>query len=237
MGNNETINKMSKIPTLFGFNQNSNNDNTKNNTNKEKKEEININESFEDIGEIPENIYTGIGIKKMKAYKCDLPIDDLNKKRDHFWETKTNHKNKNWPTWNIIKRAVLFDEYRSELLLEEYKIKTVNGCINHLIDEKGNCYKIPNYCINDPYFGKLNEDINNISEEKVKVKIYGFKKFEMEINNKLKGNELKNEIKNKEFLGDDKIIRLFYRGKEILDEDYIFNHDLNESIPIMLLVK
>ena len=69
MGNNETINKMSKIPTLFGFNQNSNNENTKNNTNKEKKEEINIKESFEDIGEIPENIYTGIGIKKMKAYK------------------------------------------------------------------------------------------------------------------------------------------------------------------------
>ena len=59
----------------------------------------------------------------------------------------------------------------------------------------------------------------------------------MEINNKLNENELKNEIKNKEFLGDDKIIRLFYRGKEVLDEDYIFNHDLNESIPIMLLVK
>ena len=59
----------------------------------------------------------------------------------------------------------------------------------------------------------------------------------MEINNKLRGNELKNEIKNKELFGDDKIIRLFYRGKEILDEDYIFNHDLNECIPIMLLVK
>jgi len=228
-------NMASNIPQIFGLVNNHHNNNQ--NSNKRKKEEININEVFEDIEEISEDIYTGIGIKKMKAYKCDLPIDELNKKREHFWEIKTNHKNKNWPIWNTIKRAVLFDEYRAELLLEEYKIKTVNGCINHLIDEKGNYYKIPNYCINDPYFGKLNEDINNIREEKVKLKIYGFKKFEMEINNKLRGNELKNEIKNKELLGDDKTIRLFYRGKEILDEDYIFNHDLNENIPIMLFVK
>ena len=236
MGNNEAMRNMaSNIPQIFGLVNNHHNNNQ--NSNKRKKEEINTNEVFEDIEEISEDIYTGIGIKKMKAYKCDLPIDELNKKREHFWEIKTNHKNKNWPIWNTIKRAVLYDEYRAELLLEEYKIKTVNGCINHLIDEKGNYYKIPNYCINDPYFGKLNEDINNISEEKVKVKIYGFKKFEMEINNKLKGNELKNEIKNKELFGDNKTIRLFYRGKEILDEDYIFNHDLNESIPIMLLVK
>ena len=236
MGNNEAMRNMaSNIPQIFGLVNNHHNNNQ--NSNKRKKEEINTNEVFEDIEEISEDIYTGIGIKKMKVYKCDLPIDELNKKREHFWEIKTNHKNKNWPIWNTIKRAVLFDEYRAELLLEEYKIKTVNGCINHLIDEKGNYYKIPNYCINDPYFGKLNEDINNIREEKVKLKIYGFKKFEMEINNKLRGNELKNEIKNKELLGDDKTIRLFYRGKEILDEDYIFNHDLNENIPIMLLVK
>jgi hypothetical protein len=236
MGNNEAMRNMaSNIPQIFGLVNNHHNNNQ--NSNKRKKEEININEVFEDIEEISEDIYTGIGIKKMKAYKCDLPIDELNKKREHFWEIKTNHKNKNWPIWNTIKRAVLFDEYRAELLLEEYKIKTVNGCINHLIDEKGNYYKIPNFCINDPYFGKLNENINDIREEKVKLKIYGFKKFEMEINNKLRGNELKNEIKNKELLGDDKIIRLFYRGKEILDEDYIFNHDLNECIPIMLLVK
>ena len=98
--------------------------------------------------------------------------------------------------------------------------------------------KIPNYCINDPYFGKLNgNNINNVIEEKIKLKIYGFKDLEMEINNKLKGKELKNEIKNKELIDDDKIIRLFYRGKEILDEDFLFNHDLNESLPVMLLVE
>ena len=199
---------------------------------KEEKEEI-----FEDLEEIKGDIYSGVGIKKMKAYKCNLKIDELNKKREYFWKIKTNHNNKNWPTWNTIKRAVLFDEFRASLLLEEYEITPVNGCINHLKDSKGNEYKIPNYCINDPYFGILNEDINKINEDKIKLKIYGFKNLEIEVSNKLKGKELKNEIKNKAEIENDKLIRLFYRGAEILDEDFIFNHDLNEEQPIMLLVK
>ena len=201
-------------------------------TEEKEKEEI-----FEDMEEIKGDIYSGVGIKKMKAYKCDLKIDELNQKREYFWKIKTNHNNKNWPTWNTIKRAVLFDEFRASLLLEEYKITPVNGCINHLKDSKGNEYKIPNYCINDPYFGILNEDINNINEGKIKLKIYGFKNLEIEVSNKLKGKELKNEIKNKAEIENDKLIRLFYRGAEILDEEFIFNHDLNEEQPIMLLVK
>ena len=59
----------------------------------------------------------------------------------------------------------------------------------------------------------------------------------MEVNNKLKGKELKKEIKIRENIEEDKIIRLFYRGSEILDEDLMYNHDLNVDIPIMLLVK
>ena len=194
-------------------------------------------EDFDDMEEIKEDIYIGIGIKKMKGYKCDLKINELNKLREHFWEVKTNHCNKNWVVWNTIKRAVEYDESRSSLLLKEYNIKPVNGCINHLVDSKGNYYKIPNYCINDPYFGIQNEDINNIKEGKIKLKIYGFKNFEIEVSNKLKGKELKNEIKNKVTIENNKIMRLFYRGNEILDEDFIFNHNLNESQPVMLLVK
>ena len=119
-------------------------------------------EDFDDMEEIKEDIYIGIGIKKMKGYKCDLKINELNKLREHFWEVKTNHCNKNWVVWNTIKRAVEYDESRSSLLLKEYNIKPVNGCINHLVDSKGNYYKIPNYCINDPYFEKIIVDENNV---------------------------------------------------------------------------
>jgi hypothetical protein len=200
------------------------------------KEIININEEFEDMEEIKEDIYVGIGIKKMKGYKCDLKIDELNQKRDHFWDVKTHTKNKNWIVWSTIKRALKYDEKRASLLLEEYKIKPVNGCINHLIDAKGNEYRIPNYCINEPYFGKINSEIKEIKEEKLILNFYGAKKFEMEISNKLKGKELKNDIKIREQLEDDKIIRLFYRGIEIKDEDFLYNHDINETTLINILI-
>ena len=160
---------------------------------REKKEEQKI--IFEDMEEIKGDIFVGIGIKKMKGYKCNLKIDELNKKREYFWNIKTNYKNKNWKIWDIIKRAVSFDELRATLLLEEYNIKTVNGCINHLVDSDGNYYKIPNYCINEPSFEINSEDEQNIEDKNVKIKIYGWKNLEIEIDNKLKGVDLKKIIK------------------------------------------
>ena len=200
------------------------------------KEIIDVNEEFEDMEEIKDDIYVGIGIKKMKGYKCDLKIDELNQKREHFWKVKTNTKNKNWIVWSTIKRALKYDEKRASLLLEEYKIKPFNGCINHLIDLKGNEYRIPNYCINEPYFGKNNEEEKEVKEEKLILNFYGAKKFKIEVSNKLKGKELKNDIKIKEQIEDNNKIRLFYRGIEIKDDDYLYNHDINENTLINILI-
>ena len=141
-------------------------------------------EDFGDMEEVQEDIYIGIGIKRMKGYRCNLKVDELNKLREHFWEVKTNSKNNNWLVWNTIKRAVSFDELRASLLLEEYEIKTVDGCINNLIDSKGNHYKIPNYCINDPYFEKIEIYEKKVEEKMIKIKLYGWKEFIMEISNK-----------------------------------------------------
>ena len=182
---------------------------------------------LEDMEEYKEDIYVGLGIKRMKAYKCNLKIDELNKLREHFWGIKTKYTTKNWPTWDTIKRAVLYDELRASLLLEEYKIKTVNGCINNLEDSKGNFYKIPNYCINDPYFRIDVKDEQNVKEENINVSIYGPKKFEIVLSNKLKGKDLKNEIKIREQINDDKEIRLFTRGSEILNDDFLYKYNLN----------
>ena len=76
-------------------------------------------EDFDDMEEIKEDIYVGIGIKRMKGYKCDLKINELNQLREKFWKVKTNHCNKNWVVWGNIKRAVEYDESRSSLLLGE----------------------------------------------------------------------------------------------------------------------
>ena len=192
---------------------------------------------FEDMEEIEGEVYVGIGIKKMKGYRCDLKIDELNEKREYFWNIKTNYKNDNWKIWDVIKRAVSSDELRATLLLEEYNIKTVNGCINHLVDSDGNYYKIPNYCINEPSFEIKSQEGQNIENKNVKIKIYGWKNVEIEMDNKLKGVDLKNIIKNKFSIEDDKSIRLFSRGIEIKNDDYLYKFDFNENSPVMLLVR
>lgn len=40
---------------------------------------------FPDMEEWDGDRITGEGIKRMKGYKCSLPINDLNKKREEFW--------------------------------------------------------------------------------------------------------------------------------------------------------
>lgn len=42
---------------------------------------------FKDFPEWDER-YTGYGIKRMKAYKCNLKVDELNKLRDNFGTQK-----------------------------------------------------------------------------------------------------------------------------------------------------
>lgn len=200
-----------------------------------------INETFYDMEEIEGDIYVGNGIKRMKAYKCDLTIDELNKRKEKFWNTVTDcNNNKNWKNWNIIRRAITYDEVRGSILLNEYDIKCKNGCIDHLIDKEGNEYKVPNYCINEPYFerelGKedIKDDINNII-------FYGNYKgnifnFDFKVSNKLTGKELKNIIKNKRELDINTNIRLFEKGFEIKDEDYLYQHKLNNNSNVHLVI-
>ena len=200
-----------------------------------------INETFYDMEEIEGDIYVGNGIKRMKAYKCDLTIDELNKRKEKFWNTVTDcNNNKNWKNWNIIRRAITYDEVRGSILLNEYDIKCKNGCIDHLIDKEGNEYKVPNYCINEPYFerelGKedIKDDINNII-------FYGNYKgnifnFDFKVSNKLTGKELKNIIINNRELDINTNIRLFEKGFEIKDEDYLYQHKLNNNSNVLLVI-
>ena len=193
-------------------------------------------EIFEDMEEIKGHIYSGVGIKKMKAYKCDLKIDELNKKREYFWKIKTNHNNKNWPTWNTIKRAVLFDEFRASLLLEEYKITPVNCCINHLKDSKGNEYKIPNYCINDPYkYEILENEKEKPKEEKITFKLRGTHKTKITCSNYESVEKVKQKVSKKYKVGIDKI-RLFFYGKEMKNDLELWNYNVSQDCVVILMI-
>ena len=195
-----------------------------------------------DMKEYENEKFSGIGIKKMKAYKCDLTLDELNQKRERFWKVKMNPKHKNWTIWKVVKQAVDYDEHRASLLLDQYDILTYNGCINHLIDKERNQYKIPNYCINDPYFEREIKENNNCNteEKKLNIKFYqygGDTPIIMEVNGSMKGYDIKEKYKKNCDITEDKNIRIFLYGVEIKDEDFLYQHNINEEKPIYIIIK
>ena len=194
---------------------------------------------FPDMEEWEGNRYKGIGIKKMKGYKCDLPIDKLNEKRENFWGIKDNRDYPNYKIWRIINQACVFDEYRANILLEEYQLTTFNGCINHIVDKRNNHYIVPNYCINDPYFEKEYKVENDIEKQNIKVKIYEVSNnvdISLEVENTLTGLELKKIFCNNEKIDMDKFnIRMFFAGLEIGDNNYLYQYDLHNGYKIQVM--
>lgn len=191
-----------------------------------------------DMEELNNDIYSGFGIKKMKAYKCNLNLEELNEKREQFWKDKTNPRNKNWTTWITIRQAIKYDEERASLLLEQYHISLINGCINHLIDEYGNRYKIPNYCINDPYF-KRDISIDNTESKIIKIKFYSYggkHPIILEVNTQWTAKKLKEEFIKMQKIDGDKKIRLFVYGIEIKDDEFLYQHNLNQEKPIYVII-
>ena len=73
-------------------------------------------ELFPDMKEWKGERYSGIGIKRMKGYKCSLPIDKLNEKRNEFWSTVDNHSHPHYQIWRIINQACLYDECKYEYI-------------------------------------------------------------------------------------------------------------------------
>jgi hypothetical protein len=63
------------------------------------------NPNFFDFPEWEGERYSGVGIKRMKGYKCDLPIDELNNLRDEFWESKIKINT----FWRNIRQGCILD--------------------------------------------------------------------------------------------------------------------------------
>ena len=122
--------------------------------------------NYPDMPEIEPQIMKGYGIKQMPGYKCDLKIDQLNKKRDEFWASKNKL---NITKWKIIHQACIYDHINAEEFLFKNNIRTLNGCINMCLDEGGKLYRVPNFCINDPTFQL--ELLNNENSKKEKINI------------------------------------------------------------------
>ena len=88
----------------------------------------------------------------MRAYKCNLKINELNRLKDEFF---TSRLAKEGPIWKQIREACVYHLEKSKEMLEALNLTPMNNCMNLLYDnEKNRYYAIPNFCINDPYLQK-----------------------------------------------------------------------------------
>ena len=208
----------------------------KNNSLKEIEEQK---KQFPDMKEWKGNRYSGIGIKKMKGYKCTLPIDKLNEKRQKFWDTRNKKGSQNYKIWRIINQACVYDEYRANVLLEQFKLTTANGCINHIIDRKGNHYFIPNYCINDTFFEKSFKIEDDIKQEDIVINVFessSNQNLQLKVSNLLTGEDLKEIIMKKMKISNKNFnIRLFYSGMEIKDNQFLYQHKIKKEYKIQIM--
>ena len=181
---------------------------------------------------------TGLGIKEMPAYKCDLKINELEKKRKAFWNSHKKHTDK----WNIIHQACIYPHIKSEEYLASHNFRTLDGCINMCVNlEDNNIYRVPNYCINDPYFeleilpksgGNSNNKINIILYEATRKQ-----KINLNVNENTTGNEIINYYakQNKIDLTRNKI-RLLFGGGIIRNDETLYQHKVKNGEMIQVSV-
>ena len=196
-------------------------------------------DEFPDMPEWEGERSKGIGIKRMKGYKCSLYIDKLNQKREEFWNLRNAHGAPNYKTWRIINQACVYDEYRANVLMEEYNLTTFDGCINHIVDKNGLHYIIPNYCINDPYFEKEYKIDENVQKVDLKLNLYEVATnttTTIDSNNLASGEELKKLFceKNNISLYEYKI-RMFFAGNEISNDHFVYQYHIKNDFKIQVM--
>ena len=190
--------------------------------------------NFPDMEEWPGEKYKGYGIKRMKGYKCDLPIDKLNELREKFWTIKTKEN----PKWHIIHQICVFDEERANMTLGQYNFEVAENCINHIIGNNGEHYYVPNYCINDPYFEKVLKN-KDVEEKNVKLFLYDVSSdttIEEIFSSHDKGEKIKKKFIEETKMNENEYkLKLFFSGMEIKDDDFIYQHGLDNNFKIQIM--
>ena len=191
---------------------------------------------FRDMPEWGNNIMKGFGIKQMPAYKCDLKIDELIELRDDFWASRQTHKTQ----WKIIHQACVFDHIKAEEYLYKNNMKTLDGCINQCVDTYGNIYKVPNFCINDPYFQLEILPQDDLHHEEIEITLFDIpnqKNIKILVNENEKGRDLIKRYADKYNIDlNNNVIRLLFGGGIIKEDDSLYQHKVKNGFSIQICV-
>jgi len=122
-------------------------------------------------------------------------------------------------------------------------VTPLKDCLSLTFDTRGYYYEIPNYCINFPFKYEIGSNIENKVKPENKIVFVIVRKtiedqiYDIEILQKV--IHLKEKI-SQNFLGqiiDVRLIRLFYAGKELNDNEELWTHKIEDDSIIMLMIR
>lgn len=222
--------KQTKIGRNVVVNRTNNNSITNKNNNIEK-----FDDNFKDFPIVEGEYYYGEGIKKIRAYKCDLAFDELIEKRKQFWNSRKSDRR----IWSALKECCDTDYETALQLLLIAELACVENNLCRVIDmNTGIEYRIPNWVVSDVENDKL-IDYNKIAVTKnkqpeTKIEIL-LDKFKVKISNKAKGKNLKDIYLNEMKLSPDEYkVRIIHSGKEIKDDHELCYHDVQNQARLLV---
>ena len=113
----------------------------------------------------------GEGIKKIPAYICKIPYDQLNELKEKFWKSRKKYRR----IWKAIRECCESDPETAVILLEAAEMACVKNDLREVIvlQNPDYIFKVPNYCVCDPVFERDYEEIKekNKDTEEIKIKI------------------------------------------------------------------
>jgi Ubiquitin-binding domain/Ubiquitin family len=201
------------------------------------KSKFSIGKDYQEI----EGQFLGQGVKKTVAWKATISRQQLESKREEFWNTRTTGRRN---IWLVIKNAIEADHETSALLLQMSGISLKSDNVTVLEDTNGNIYEIPPFIINDPvcFSNERKKAVpkQNIIENiviKTKIRRPGEDKDAcFEINNMITALELKQMYAEKESFDID-TVRLFFGGKEMNYDNSLASHLIQTDMVITAFIK
>ena len=119
-------------------------------------------------------------------------------------------------------------------------MKTLDGCINQCVDSFGNIYKVPNFCINDPYFQLELLPQDDLHHEEIVITLFDIpnqKNIKIKVNENEKGRDLIQRYADKYNIDlENNVIRLLFGGGIIKEDDTLYQHKVKNGFSIQICV-
>ena len=194
-----------------------------------------VNPNF-NFPEVKEDIYVGLGLRRMKAFKCPISKEELKQRREAFWETRIEGDAGVWQFLKELCELPVYEDENIKPMLEANEITPLKNCLNVTYDRGGEVYEIPNYCINEPYSYDLPESHIKRPEKK-KISFHGRRggeQFKIKTENYTKVDSIRKNI-GKKFQKDVHSVRLFFRGKEMKDGNELWQYNVQDEDVIIIM--